>query len=622
MSFLGDAQEFPAIVLTELHIEMLALNLQFFRLDDVIHFPGSADSTATDLHNGSKILVFFIRPRNGGVGKLAILPDSAGRLPGGAIFAHPCACSARCPHGHRWSVGVGTAVGVGVGVGLPFTALRCPCNRWGCDAVRSIYNLVRVFERTRSNMLRPIDPGSYQSPEGQRPAAVTPPIELERRAHDPYAAFRFGGFSLFTAGNLLSITGRLMLAVAVEWELYARTHSATALGLVGLAIAVPVVTLSLPAGHLADRFSRRRIILVAQIFSALASAALALVSWRHLSIPPIAPLRAGNHALAAIATIFERHRPTFHFDDASIPLIYLLLFIGGAARTFSWAARSSFFPTLVSRDAFANAVTWNNSVFQIGSVVGPAISGLLVAYLGFPFVYMLDALCAFSFFVLVLPIRRSTQLRDQTETGTWKSLMAGIRFVFSKKVILATITLDLFAVLLGGATALLPIFADQILHCGPIGLGWMRAAPGVGAFVMALVVAHVPPIKRAGKTLFWCVTGFGVVTILFGLSKALWLSLGLLFLIGAFDSVSVIIRGSIVQLVTPDEVRGRVSSVNNIFIGTSNEFGALESGLTAALFGPVISVVAGGIGTILVVLGVAFHWPESRKIGTLDKTLR
>src|SRR6266550_3870261 len=465
-----------------------------------------------------------------------------------------------------------------------------------------------------------VDPSSYQSPEGERPAISTP-IDLVPPTHDPYAAFRFGGFSLFTAGNLLSITGRQMLAIAVEWELYARTHSATALGLVGLVIAVPVVAFSLPAGHLADRFSRKRIILVAQIFSALASAALALVSWKHLSIPPIAPLRAGNRALAAIATLFERHHPMFHFDDASIPLIYLLLFVGGVARTFSWAARSSFFPTLVSRDAFANAVTWNNSIFQVGSVVGPAVSGLLVAYLGFPFVYMLDALCAFSFFVLVLPIRRSTQLRDQTETSTWKSLMAGIRFVFSKKVILATITLDLFAVLLGGATALLPIFADQILHCGPIGLGWMRAAPAVGAFVMALVVAHLPPIKRAGKTLFWCVTGFGVVTILFGLSKALWLSLGLLFLIGAFDSVSVIIRGSIVQLVTPDEVRGRVSSVNNIFIGTSNEFGALESGLTAALFGPVLSVVAGGIGTILVVLGVALRWPQTREIGLLDKTL-
>jgi MFS family permease len=451
---------------------------------------------------------------------------------------------------------------------------------------------------------------------------VTPPVELQRRAHDPYAAFRFGDFSLFTAGNLLSITGRLMLAVAVEWELYARTHSATALGLVGLAIAVPVVALSLPAGHLADRISRKKIILVAQTFSALASVALAIVSWKHLSIPSIAPLRGANGALAAIAAIFERHHPAFHFDDASIPLIYLLLFLGACARTFSWAARTSFFPTLVSRDAFANAVTWNNSVFQIGSVVGPALSGLLVAFVGFSFVYLLDALCSFAFFLLVLPIRHSTQKREQTEQSTWKSLIAGVRFVFRRKVILATITLDLFAVLLGGATALMPIFADQILHVGPVGLGWMRAVPAIGAFAMALVVAHLPPMRRAGKTLLWCVTGFGIATILFGLSKIFWLSLGLLFFVGAFDSVSVIIRGSIVQLMTPDEMRGRVSSVNNIFIGTSNEFGALESGLTAALFGPVISVVAGGIGTILVVLGVAWRWPETRRIGALDRTLR
>src|SRR6266446_8094582 len=470
-------------------------------------------------------------------------------------------------------------------------------------------------------MPQPIDPSSFRSPQSERPA-VPLPIGTESRPHDPYAAFRFGDFALFTAGNLLSITGRLMLAVAVEWEIYARTHSATALGLVGLAIAVPVVTLSLAAGHLADRFSRKQIILVSQIFSALTSLALALVSWKHLSIPQFAPLREGNHVLATIAAIFERHHPMFHFDDASVPLIYLLLFIGASARTFSWAARSSFFPTLVPRDSFANAVTWNNSVFQIGSVVGPALSGLLVAYVGFPFVYLLDALCAFLFFLLVFSIRRSTQKREQTEESTWKSLIAGVRFVFRRKVILATITLDLFAVLLGGATALMPIFADQILHCGPVGLGWLRAMPAIGAFAVALVVAHLPPIKRAGKTLLWCVTGFGAATILFGLSKVFWLSLGVLFLLGAFDSVSVIIRGSIVQLVTPDEMRGRVSSVNNIFIGTSNEFGALESGLTAALFGPVISVVAGGIGTILVVLGVAWRWPETRKIGALDRTLR
>src|SRR5947199_10335945 len=204
-------------------------------------------------------------------------------------------------------------------------------------------------------MSEPIDPGSYRSPDPQRPA-VPLPVEREPRRHDPYAAFRFEDFSLFTAGNLLSITGRLMLAVAVEWEIYARTHSATALGLVGLVIAVPVVTLSLPAGHLADRFSRKHIILVSQVFGGFMSVALALVSWKHLSIPPIAPLRAGNHALAAIATIFERHRPTFHFDDASIPLIYLLLFIGGTTRTFSCRTRRSFIPTLVSRYKFASTI--------------------------------------------------------------------------------------------------------------------------------------------------------------------------------------------------------------------------------------------------------------------------
>src|SRR5205807_10461256 len=196
-------------------------------------------------------------------------------------------------------------------------------------------------------------------------------------------------------------------------------------------------------------------------------------------IPQMSILRQGNRVLSAIAAVFERHNVMFHFDDVSIPIIYALLFIYGTARTFAWAARSSFFPTLVSRDSFANAVTWNNSAFQIGTVIGPAASGLLVAHIGFPLVYALDALCAFLFFVLVLPIRRSTQSRNQIEKSTWKSLVAGLRFVLSKKVILATITLDLFAVLLGGATALLPIFADQILHCGPIGLVWMRAAPAV-----------------------------------------------------------------------------------------------------------------------------------------------
>jgi MFS family permease len=453
-----------------------------------------------------------------------------------------------------------------------------------------------------------------------RPAEGAAPVAAPPR-HDAYAAFRARDFSFYMSGNLLSLVGRQMLAVAVEWEIYARTHSATALGLVGLVIAIPVVGLSLPAGHLADRVSRKHIILVSQLLSFVTSLALAFVSFNHLRVPAWPILQNANASLTSIAAVFERHQQTFHFDDLSIPLIYGLLFLGGIARTYAWAARSSFFPTLVPRDAFANAVTWNNSAFQIASVVGPAISGFVVAHISFACVYVVDAIGSFVFFLLMLPIKRAPRLAKRAAESTWHSLAAGVQFVFGRKVILATITLDLFAVLLGGAVALLPMYADQILHCGPVGLGWMRAAPAVGALGTAFVIAHLP-IRSAGKTLLWCVTGFGFATILFGLSTALWFSLAMLFVLGAFDSVSVIIRGSIVQLVTPDEMRGRVTAVNNIFIGTSNEFGALESGITAALFGPVLSVVGGGIGTILVVLVVAKFWPEMRKIGALDRTLR
>src|SRR3954468_11108541 len=462
-------------------------------------------------------------------------------------------------------------------------------------------------------------PPSYEAARAERPTTAEGTLERPAK-HDPYAAFRYSGFSFYTTGNFISVIGRLMFIVAVEWEMYARTHSATALGLVGLVIALPVVLLSLPAGHIADRFPRKRIVLVSQALSAVCSLALAFVSFNHLNMPNWGILRAGNHFLFSIASVFERHT-YFHFDDLSNPLIYLILLISATGRTFGWAARSSYFPQLVPRDVFANAVTWNSSVFQIGSVVGPALGGLLIVRAGFPFIYALDAACAFSFFLLVLPIKSSDR-GSSTERNAWRSLKEGIRFMLSKQVVLATITLDMFAVFLGGATALLPIFADQILHCGPIGLGWMRAAPGIGAFIMALLIAYLPPMKKAGKTLLWCVTGFGIATIIFGLSRSLWVSLVMLFLTGVFDSVSVVIRHTLLQLVTPDTMRGRISAVNNIFIGTSNELGALESGLTAALFGPVVSVVAGGIGTILVVLGVSWVWPETRKIGALDKNLR
>ena len=453
----------------------------------------------------------------------------------------------------------------------------------------------------------------------RKPYAPPPTAEKTPALRDPYAAFRFCGFALYALGNFIAITGRQMLTIAIEWEVYARTHSATALGLVGLVAAVPIVALSLPAGYLADRFSRKSIILWTQVSSALCSICLALISWQHLRIPRLTILLQANDLLRAIATVFERH-PAFHFDDLSLPLLYLIMLLSASVRTFGWAARSSFFPTLVPRETFANAVTWNSSIFQVSCVLGPGAGGFLIVKLGFPFIYALDAVCALIFFLLVLPIEK-IRSAPRVVAGARQSLMEGIRFILSRKMILATITLDLFAVLLGGATALFPIFADQILRCGPIGLGWLRAAPAIGAFVMAVMIAYLPPMRRAGRTLLWCVTGFGVATIIFGASRWLWLSLAMLFLTGVFDSVSVVVRQTLVQLLTPDEMRGRVSAVNNIFIGTSNEIGAVESGLTAALFGPVISVVAGGLGTILVVLAVAWKWPETRKIGALDKHL-
>ena len=465
------------------------------------------------------------------------------------------------------------------------------------------------------------DEPAYERPESRRPSTAEGTLETLPGKHDPYAAFRVRAFSLYSVGNLISVIGRLMLIVAVEWEVYKLTHSATALGLVGLAIALPVVLLSLPAGHIADRYPRKNIILISQALSAICSLGLALISGQQHAIPDWAIVRAGNTGLNAIAGVFERHA-TYQFENRAIPLIYLLLLVMACARTFGWAARSAYFPKLVPRDTFANAVTWNSSMFQVGSIIGPALAGLLLVRTSFPLIYALDAVCALTFFALILPIRSGDQGGRVMEANALRSLMAGLRFLVSRKVILATITLDMAAVFLGGATALLPIFADQILHSGPIGLGWLRAAPGIGGLVMAIAIAYLPPIRQAGKTLLWCVAGFGVATIIFGLSKVFWVSLIMLFLVGVFDSVSVVIRHTIIQLLTPDEMRGRISAVNNIFIGTSNELGALESGVTAALWGPVASVVGGGIGTIVVVLTVAGVWPETRKIGALDKNLR
>lgn len=433
---------------------------------------------------------------------------------------------------------------------------------------------------------------------------------------DAYAAFRSPAYRSYAISGFVSMLGRQMLWVALGYEIFQRTHSATALGLVGLMGALPIIFLSIPAGIAADRLNRKAIILVTQLLSMFTSIGLTVLALEHVAVPAIGPLAAGVDALQTVAGWFgEKSGVVF---EPALPLMYLLLFINGISRAFGWAARSALFPNLVPRSALSNAVMWNSSNFEITCVLGPAIGGLAVAHFGVPIVYAIDAACALAGLAFLLPIH-APQNFAESHPHPLRDLFTGLRFVHGNKIILATITLDLFAVLLGGATALLPIFAKDILFVGPVGLGWLRAAPSFGAVIMAFVLAHRRPLRQAGNAMLLAVAGFGAATIVFGLSRNYLLSFLALAVTGACDNISVVVRHTLVQLLTPDAMRGRVSAVNNIFIGSSNELGAFESGVTAALFGPIISVVGGGIGTIFVVLGTAWKWPEVRRIGPLQE---
>jgi MFS family permease len=309
------------------------------------------------------------------------------------------------------------------------------------------------------------------------------------------------------------------------------------------------------------------------------------------------------------------------WTHASVFWFYACLFLAGVARAFQGPAKEALAPQLVPRTLYANSSTWRSSSWQLASVVGPAFGGAVIAaFHGATAAYLLDVAAAVVFIALLASIARP-DFTPSAGGATLESLLEGIRFVRRTKVILAAITLDLFAVLLGGATTLLPIYAKDILKVGPTGLGWLLAAPSVGALVMALVLAHRPPMRRAGRSLILAVAGFGAATIVFGVSRSFWLSLVALFLTGAFDNVSVVVRSTLFQLLTPDEMRGRVGAVNSFFIGGSNELGGFESGALAQLVGPTASVVAGGIGTIVVVLGVARIWPEIARLGPLTEGL-
>jgi MFS family permease len=401
-------------------------------------------------------------------------------------------------------------------------------------------------------------------------------------AYDPYAALRLPDYRRLLLGNMLASIATQTQAVAVGWELYQGTDSPAALGFVGLVQFLPVLLLTLPAGHAADRYSRKGIVIAAQVLVALACLGLAVRSQL----------------------------------DGPIRLIYLGVLLVGVGQAFNSPARWSLIPLVVPDELLTAAVTWNSSGWQVASVVGPALGGLVVGELGLPAAYVVAGLCALGAATLLVPLRPRPAVRH-TGGVTLDSVLAGLRFVRRNELMLAAITLDLFAVLLGGATALLPIFARDILHVGPVGFGWLRAAPSLGALLMAIVMAHRPPLRRAGPTLLAAVAGFGVATIVFGLSESAALSFIMLAITGALDNISVVVRGTLVQVLTPDTMRGRVSAVNALFIGSSNELGAFESGITAQWFGPVLSVVGGGVGTLLVVLIVAIQWPVVLRLDSL-----
>jgi MFS family permease len=382
---------------------------------------------------------------------------------------------------------------------------------------------------------------------------------------------------------------------------------------------LPLLVLSLPAGAIADRHDRRTLIAGGTALVAVVNLALATLSYWHAAVPDVAPLRWANGVVRGIAGIFERHAApgTLHFDEPALPLVYFLLLIHASVRILIWPARSSIMPLLVPTPALTNAVTWNSSAFEIATVAGPAIGGGLIAMVGVPPVYALGAALDVCFLLALRRVRYFQPPQRTNSRRTWRDMLAGAEFIWRKKLILGASSLDLFAVLLGGATALLPVYADQILHVGPAGFGWLRAAPSLGAFSMAMWIAHRPPMARPGRALLWAVAAFGLAIVAFGFSRWFWLSMVALFFTGAFDNISVVVRQSLVQLLTPDALRGRVTAVNQIFIGSSNEIGALRAGLMSALIGPIGAVVWGGLGTIVVAAAIARAVPPLRKLTAL-----
>jgi MFS family permease len=407
---------------------------------------------------------------------------------------------------------------------------------------------------------------------------------------DAYAVWRLRDFPFFILARFFITLGIQMQSVIVGWQVYEHTKDALSLGLIGLAEAIPFLTIALFAGHVVDRRSRKNII----SFSVIA------------------------YLIGALVLLFFTWKLDFAIALWGVIPIYAVIFMTGMARGFYFPAQAAFMAQIVPRELYPNSSTWNSIVWHIAAVSGPAVGGLIYGFAGITAAYMTVFISVLGGLILFLNVKKRPVPRQEKEETLMQSLSAGIKFVFKHQVLLGGLSLDMFAVLFGGAVALLPIFASEVLDAGPQGLGFLRAAPMFGAVLMSLFLAYHPPLKRTGSKLLLCVSGFGVCIIAFALSQNFYLSLALLFLSGMFDNVSVIIRSTIIQLYTPDHMRGRVSAVNSIFVGSSNEIGSFESGLAARIMGLVPSVIFGGSMTLFVVGITARFAPILRKMQLKD----
>ena len=409
---------------------------------------------------------------------------------------------------------------------------------------------------------------------------------------DPYAALRHPKFKRYVVCLFALTLGIQIQGTVVGWQVYDLTHDPLALGLIGLAEALPALSTALYAGHVADTNDRRRISLIALTVLVLCSASLWVLA---------GPRPLGTELLA----------------PARLNAIYGVIVVSGVARAFLQPARQALSAELVPRALFANAITWRSGSWQLAAVLGPALGGLLYALGGTSLAYSVDAALMVLAVAVMVSISHRSPARADTGEGILASVGGGVRFVLGEPVILGALTLDLFSVLFGGAVALLPIFAAEILHVGPGGLGILRAAPAAGAVIMSVVLARRHDFRHTGHVLISAVAGFGVCMVLFGLSTSFWLSVSLLLASGMFDMVSVVIRSTLLQSRTPEALLGRVSSVNQLFIGSSNEIGMFESGVTARWWGTSRSVVIGGLATLGVVGAVAWFVPVLRRMGRL-----